>query len=67
MEYSSLQKYAFRGRESIMPAKVVITGEVSRIILSGDVDFSTQVDLGDAIDQALSVDTGEESRWISPM
>ena len=43
-----------------MPAKVVITGEVARILLSGDVDFSTQVDLGEAIDRALSIDTAKE-------
>jgi len=43
-----------------MPAKVEITGQVARILLSGDVDFSTQVDLGEAIDQALSVDTAKE-------
>ena len=43
-----------------MPAKVEITGEVARILLSGDVDFSTQVNLGEAIDQALSVDAAKE-------
>ena len=43
-----------------MPAKVEITGEVARIILSGDVDFSTQVNLGEAIDQALSADAAKE-------
>ncbi len=43
-----------------MPAKVEITGQVARILLSGDVDFSTQVDLGEAIDKALSVDTAKE-------
>ena len=37
-----------------MPAKVEIIGEIARIILSGDLDFSTQANLGDAIDQALS-------------
>ena len=37
-----------------MPAKVEITGEIARIVLSGDFDFSTQGNLGDAIDQALS-------------
>jgi anti-anti-sigma factor len=43
-----------------MPAKVEITGEVARIILSGDVDFSTQVNLGEAVDQAVSVDSAKE-------
>ena len=43
-----------------MPAKVEITGQVARILLSGDVDFSNQVDLGEAIDQALSVGTAKE-------
>lgn len=43
-----------------MPAKVEITGEIARIILSGDFDFSTQGHLGDAIDQALSVDVAKE-------
>ena len=43
-----------------MPAKVEVTGEVARIVLSGDVDFSTQVNLGEAIDQALSVDAAKE-------
>ena len=37
-----------------MPANVEITGEIARIVLSGDLDFSTQGNLGDAIDQALS-------------
>jgi len=50
----------FRGRESIMPAKVEITGQVARILLSGDVDFSTQAELGEATDQALSADTAKE-------
>src|SRR5215208_3032441 len=43
-----------------MPAKLEITGQVARILLSGDVDFSTQVDLGEAIDQALSVNAAKE-------
>ena len=43
-----------------MPAKVEITGEIARIILSGDLDFSTQVNLGDAIDLALSIDVAKE-------
>ena len=43
-----------------MPAKVEITGEIARIILSGDMDFSTQTNLGDAIDQALSTELAKE-------
>ena len=43
-----------------MPAKVEITGEVARILLSGDMDFSTQTNLAEAIDQALSVDLAKE-------
>jgi anti-anti-sigma factor len=37
-----------------------ITGEIARIILSGDLDFSTQGNLGDAIDQALSIEFMKE-------
>ena len=36
-----------------MPATVEITGNAARIILSGEFDFSTQDDLGSAIDEAL--------------
>ncbi|HLO32169.1 MAG TPA: STAS domain-containing protein [Anaerolineales bacterium] len=43
-----------------MPAKVEITGEIARILLIGDLDFSTQGDLGDAIDHALSVANAKE-------
>jgi anti-sigma B factor antagonist len=43
-----------------VPAKVEITGEIARIILSGDLDFSTQGNLGDAIDQALNVELTKE-------
>jgi anti-anti-sigma factor len=43
-----------------MPATVEITGEIARIILSGDLDFSTQGHLGNAIDQALSIATAKE-------
>lgn len=45
-----------------MPAKVEVTGEIARIILSGDIDFSTQGELGAAIDQALSIDLAKEIR-----
>jgi anti-anti-sigma factor len=43
-----------------MPAKVEITGEVAQILLSGDIDFSTQAELGEAIDQALGIGTAKE-------
>ena len=43
-----------------MPAKVEIRGEIARILLSGDIDFSSQVNFGEAIDQALSVDEAKE-------
>lgn len=43
-----------------MPATVENTGEIARILLSGDLDFSTQVQLGSAIDEALGMDTAKE-------
>jgi anti-anti-sigma factor len=43
-----------------VPAKVEITGEITRIVLSGDLDFSTQGNLGDAIDQALGIGLTKE-------
>jgi anti-anti-sigma factor len=43
-----------------MPAKVETIGEVARIVLSGDVDFSTQVNLGEAMDRALSMEAAKE-------
>ena len=43
-----------------MPAKVEFTGNVARIILSGNLDFSTQEDLVKVIDQALSRDAAKE-------
>lgn len=43
-----------------MPAKVEIKGEIARIVLSGDFDFSTQGDLDDAFDQALSSELTKE-------
>ena len=43
-----------------MPATVEITGEIARIVLSGFLDFSTQGNLSDAIDQALSTDDAKE-------
>ena len=43
-----------------MPATIESTGEIARIILSGDLDFSTQQHLGSAIDQALAVEAAKE-------
>jgi anti-anti-sigma factor len=43
-----------------MPAQVEITGEIARIILSGDLDFSTQGNLGSTIDQVMSIDIAKE-------
>jgi anti-anti-sigma factor len=44
----------------MMPAKVESTGDVARIVLSGNLDFSTQEDLASAIDSALSIDSARE-------
>lgn len=43
-----------------MPAKVELTGNIARIILSGNLDFSTQEELVNAIDQALKADGANE-------
>jgi anti-anti-sigma factor len=43
-----------------MPANVELTGSIARIILSGNLDFSTQEQLVAAIDQSLSVDAAKE-------
>lgn len=43
-----------------MPATVEITGEIARIILSGDVDFSSQDNLSDAIERVLSNSAAKE-------
>ena len=45
-----------------MPAIVEIRGEIARIVLAGDIDFSTQENLGQAIAQALSIDPAKEIR-----
>ena len=37
-----------------MPATVEFTGDIARLVLSGDFDFSTQEDLSSAIDELLS-------------
>jgi anti-anti-sigma factor len=43
-----------------MPANVELTGSIARIILSGNLDFSTQEELVAAIDQALNSDAANE-------
>lgn len=43
-----------------MPAKVEMTGEVARIVLSGNLDFSMQENLSEAIDQALGLAVAKE-------
>ena len=43
-----------------MPAIVELTGNIARIILSGNLDFSTQEALVHAIDQALSAAAAKE-------
>ena len=47
-------------KETTVPAIVEIRGEIACIVLYGDVDFSIQENLGNAIDQALSVETAKE-------
>ena len=37
-----------------MPATVEITGDIARLVLFGDFDFSMQEDLGSAIDEILN-------------
>ena len=43
-----------------MTAQVEVTGEIVRILLAGDVDFSTQESLSNAIEEALTVDSAKE-------
>lgn len=43
-----------------MPATVEFTGDMARLILSGDFDFSTQEDLSRAIDEVLSANAIRE-------
>ena len=45
-----------------MPAIVENVGEITRMLLYGDVDFSTQEDLSRAIEQALSIEAAKEIR-----
>jgi anti-anti-sigma factor len=44
----------------MMPAKVELTGSIARIILSGNLDFSTQEELVAAIDQVLGSAAAKE-------
>ena len=43
-----------------MPATVEFTGDIARLILSGDFDFSTQENLSDAIEQVLNANAMRE-------
>ena len=43
-----------------MPAKVERMGDIARIVLSGDFDFSTQGSLADAMEEALSIPATKE-------
>ncbi|HSL43752.1 MAG TPA: STAS domain-containing protein [Anaerolineales bacterium] len=45
-----------------MPARVEISGEVARILLSGNSDFSTQSSLADAMNQAVNAKGVKEIR-----
>jgi HptB-dependent secretion and biofilm anti anti-sigma factor len=45
-----------------MPASVERTGEIARIILSGDFDFSTQANLADVMDRAVAMTGVKEIR-----
>lgn len=45
-----------------MPATVEITGDLARLILSGDFDFSSQEALGAAIEQVLRANAIREIR-----
>jgi HptB-dependent secretion and biofilm anti anti-sigma factor len=47
-------------KEITVPAIVEVTGEIARIVLYGDIDFAIQENLGNAIDQALSVEPSKE-------
>ena len=41
-------------KETKMPATVEFTGDIARLVLSGDFDFSTQENLNNAINEILS-------------
>jgi anti-anti-sigma factor len=45
-----------------MPATVEITGDLARLVLSGDFDFSTQEGLATAIEQILDANAIREIR-----
>ena len=47
-------------RRAISPATVEFTGDIARLILSGDFDFSTQEDLSDAIEKVLDANAMRE-------
>ena len=44
----------------MVTALVEVTGEIVRIVLAGDIDFSAQENLSNAIEQALGVDPAKE-------
>src|SRR5688500_11534698 len=48
------------GQENSRPASVEFTGDIARLILSGDLDVSTQDDLSDAIEKVLSANAMRE-------
>jgi len=45
-----------------MPAAVEITGDLARLVLSGDFDFSSQEELANAIEQILQANAIREIR-----
>lgn len=45
-----------------MPATVEFTGDMARLVLSGDFDFSTQEDLSSAIEEVLSANAIRDIR-----
>jgi hypothetical protein len=47
-------------KENNMPATVEFTGDIARLILSGDFDFSTQEDLSNAIEKVLNANAMRE-------
>src|ERR1041384_8606359 len=47
-------------KETIMPAKMEMTGDIARIALIGNLDFSTQKSLAEAFNLALSNDRAKE-------
>src|SRR5918993_1574657 len=47
-------------KENSMPATVEFTGDIARLILSGDFDFSTQENLNNAIEKVLNANAMRE-------